>query len=215
MYRRGADVVAFDQNGNDLAAVETMLDAMRAEGEAPPDTTPDTEAVKGDALDMPFDDASFDRVIASEIFEHLPHDTAAMAEMYRVLRPGGIAAVTIPSWLPERLCWALSEDYHTAEGGHIRIYTRAELDAKLKATGFEIGPHHRAHALHSPYWWIKCAVGPDNDDHPLSRAYHRMLVWDILHAPKPTRLAERALNPLIGKSVAVYVRKPLHSGGRA
>ncbi|MBB4933676.1 SAM-dependent methyltransferase [Lipingzhangella halophila] len=203
-------MVAFDQNENDLAAVAAMLSAMRTEGEAPAGADADT--VKGDALDMPFDDSSFDRVIAAEIFEHLPHDTAAMAEMYRVLRPGGIAAVTVPSWLPERLCWALSEDYHTAEGGHVRIYTRAELAAKLKATGFEIGPHHHAHALHAPYWWIKCAVGPDHDEHPLAKAYHRMLVWDLLHAPKPTRLAERALNPVMGKSVVVYVRKPARSG---
>ncbi|WP_046468151.1 class I SAM-dependent methyltransferase [Allosalinactinospora lopnorensis] len=209
VYRRGADVVAFDRNENDLADVATMFTAMRTEGEAPAATEADT--VKGDALDMPFDDASFDRVIAAEIFEHLPHDTAGMAEVFRVLRPGGIAAVTVPRWLPERLCWALSEDYHTVEGGHVRIYTRAELEAKLKATGFEVGPHHHAHALHTPYWWIKCAVGPDNDDHPMARAYHRLLVWDILQAPRTTRVAERVLNPLIGKSVVVYLRRPLRS----
>ncbi len=183
-----------------------MFAAMRAEGEAPEGAT--AETVKGDALDMPFDDASFDRVVAAEIFEHIPHDTAAMKELFRVLRPGGIAAVTVPSFLPERLCWALSEEYHTNEGGHIRIYTRAELEAKLKATGFEIGPHHHAHALHSPYWWIKCAVGTSNDDHPAAKAYHDLLVWDMLQAPKVTRVAERLLNPVIGKSVVVYVRKP-------
>lgn len=203
-------MVAFDQNTTDLADVATMFAAMRAEGEAPADT--EAETVKGDALDMPFDDASFDRVIAAEIFEHLPHDTAAMAELYRVLRPGGIAAVTVPSFLPERLCWALSEDYHTAEGGHVRIYTRAELQAKLKAAGFVLGPHHHAHALHAPYWWLKCAVGTDDDAHPAVQAYHRMLVWDMLQAPPVTRIAEKALNPLIGKSVVVYVRKPLHAG---
>ncbi|WP_160051804.1 class I SAM-dependent methyltransferase [Nocardiopsis sp. FR26] len=206
VYRRGADVTAFDQNVADLAEVETMFAAMRAEGQAPEQAS--AETVKGDALDMPFEDASFDRVIAAEIFEHIPHDTAAMAELFRVLRPGGIAAVTVPSFLPERLCWALSEEYHTNEGGHIRIYTRAELEAKLKATGFEIGPHHHAHALHAPYWWIKCAVGTGNDDHPLAKAYHDMLVWDMLKAPKVTRVTERLLNPLIGKSVVVYVRKP-------
>lgn len=207
VYRRGADIVAFDQNVEDLASVETMFAAMKDEGEAPASAA--AEAVKGDALDMPFDDASFDRVIAAEIFEHIPHDTAAMKELYRVLRPGGIAAVTVPGFLPERICWALSEEYHTNEGGHIRIYTRAELEAKLKATGFHIGPHHHAHALHAPYWWIKCAVGTGNDDHPLVKAYHELLVWDMFQAPAVTRAAERLLNPVIGKSVVVYVRKPL------
>ncbi|MFI5427919.1 hypothetical protein [Aeromicrobium sp. UC242_57] len=34
-----------------------------------------------------------------------------------------------------------------------------------------------AHALHSPYWWLKCAVGVNREQHPLVRAYHRPLVW--------------------------------------
>ena len=73
-------------------------------------------------------------------------------------------------------------------------------------------PHHHAHALHSPYWWLKCAVGTTNDSHPLVRAYHNLLVWDMLKAPRITRVTERLLNPLIGKSVVVYLRKPRNDG---
>ena len=40
------------------------------------------------------------------------------------------------------------------------------------------------------------------------KAYHRVLVWDIMKKPLATRLAERALNPLIGKSLVLYLRKP-------
>ena len=46
-----------------------------------------------------------------------------------------------------------------------------------------------------------------DDDHPLARAYHRMLVWDIMKQPASPRLADRALNPLIGKSLVVYARQ--------
>ena len=46
-----------------------------------------------------------------------------------------------------------------------------------------------------------------DDKHPLVSAYHRMLVWDIMSKPAVTRLAERALNPLIGKSLVVYAVK--------
>ncbi|MFG1877556.1 class I SAM-dependent methyltransferase [Sphaerisporangium sp. NPDC049003] len=206
VLRRGADVVAFDQDAAELEGVASMFAAMDKAGEVPPEAT--AETVTGDALAMPFPDASFDRVIAAEVLEHIPDDMAAMRELHRVLKPGGRAAITVPSFLPERICWALSEAYHTAPGGHVRIYTLAELSAKLKATGFSVGPHHHAHGLHSPYWWIKCAVGVNDDDHPLAKAYHELLVWDIMKRPAATRIAEAVLNPLIGKSVVVYVRKP-------
>ncbi|WP_240487241.1 class I SAM-dependent methyltransferase [Actinomadura flavalba] len=206
LYRRGADVVAFDMDADELAGVETMFGAMRLEGEVPEGGNATT--VQGDALDLPFPDGHFDKIIASEVLEHIPDDMRAMRELLRVLRPGGQLAVTVPAWLPERLCWALSEDYHTAPGGHVRIYTRAELEAKLKSIGFRVGGHHHAHGLHAPYWWIKCAVGVDNDKHPLAKAYHQVLVWDIMKRPLATRVAERVMNPLIGKSVVVYFTKP-------
>ena len=204
--RRGADVVAFDQDAAELENVAGMFAAMDKAGEVPPEAT--AETVTGDALAMPFPDASFDRVIAAEVLEHIPDDMAAMREIHRVLKPGALAAVTVPSFLPERICWALSEAFFFYDWGNILIYTLAELTAKLKATGLEVGPHHHAHGLHSPYWWIKCAVGVNDDDHPLAKAYHELLVWDIMKRPAATRIAEAVLNPLIGKSVVVYVRKP-------
>jgi len=206
VYRRGAHVVAFDMDHDELAEVSKMFGAMALAGEVPDGASAKT--VQGDALKLPFPDDAFDKIIAAEVLEHIPDDMAVMAELLRVLRPGGRLAVTVPSWLPERICWALSEDYHTAPGGHVRIYTRAELEAKLKATGFRVDGHHHAHGLHAPYWWIKCAVGVGNDGNPLAKAYHQVLVWDIMKRPLATRLAERVLNPVIGKSVVVYFTKP-------
>jgi hypothetical protein len=113
----------------------------------------------------------------------------------------------VPRWFPEQICWKLSESYHTVEGGHVRIYHASELTARLMDAGLQPYARHHAHALHSPYWWLKCAVGPDRD-HVLTRTYHRLLVWDIMKAPRLTRTAERLLNPVLGKSVAIYLRKP-------
>ncbi|SEF81808.1 Methyltransferase domain-containing protein [Thermomonospora echinospora] len=210
LYRRGAHVVAFDLDADELAGVEKMFGAMRLEGEAPEGATART--VQGDARDLPFPDNSFDKIIASEVLEHIGDDMTAMGELLRVLKPGGRLAVTVPSWLPERICWALSEAYHTAPGGHIRIYTRAELEAKLKSLGLRVDGHHHAHGLHTPYWWIKCAVGVDNAGNPLAKAYHQLLVWDIMKRPLVTRLAEQVLNPVLGKSVVVYTTKPSTPG---
>jgi SAM-dependent methyltransferase len=205
-FRRGGRVVAFDADAGELEAVGGMLAAMREAGQDPPGAS--ARVVRGDATAMPFAAGAFDRVIAAEVLEHIPGDQRALHEIARVLRPGGVAAVTVPSWLPERICWSLSDDYHNVPGGHVRIYTRPELEAKLRAAGLSVGAHHHAHGLHSPYWWLKCAVGVHDDGHPLARAYHRLLVWDIVKRPKVTRLAERALDPVIGKSLVIYAEKP-------
>ena len=204
-YRRGARVVAADLDHGELTGVGGMLAAMRAEGEA---TAPaGAVALSADVTCLPFPDGSFDAVIAAEILEHIPDDAAAMAEIARVVRPGGTVAVTVPAWLPERICWALSAEYHNVPGGHVRIFTRGELTAKLTAAGLTpVGAHH-AHGLHSAYWWLKCAVGVHDDAHPAVRAYHRLLVWDIMRKPALTRLSEAALNPLIGKSLVIYAKK--------
>jgi SAM-dependent methyltransferase len=165
-------------------------------------------AVQGDALALPFGDGSFDRIIASEVLEHIPADEVAMAELARVLRPGGTMAVTVPRAGPEFVNWALSDEYHSVPGGHVRIYRRAELVKRLEGTGLRAVGHHHAHGLHAPYWWLKCLVGTTNDTHPAVSAYHRLLVWDIEKAPRVTRCTERLLNPLVGKSLVVYLVKP-------
>lgn len=213
LFKRGAGVVALDYSHQDLVEVRTMFGAIALEGEAPEGAN--AHAVRGTAYSLPFGDATFDRVIAAEVLEHLPADTDAMAELFRVLKPGGLIAVTVPRWLPEKVCWALSDDYHEVEGGHVRIYKGSQLRERLEGTGLVHQGQHHAHGLHSPYWWLKCAVGVGNDGNPLVKAYHRLLVWDMVKQPLLTRLAERVLQPLVGKSFVVYLRKPLESAHEA
>ena len=206
MYRRGADVIAFDQDADELARVRELFVAMREAGEVPAGAEADVK--EGDALAMPFADGEFDRVVAAEILEHVPDDLGALAELVRVTRPGGTVALIVPRWLPEVINWKLSDDYHDVPGGHLRIYTDKELIAKARYAGLVLEGRGYAHGLHSPYWWLKCAVGVHDDDHPLPRAYHRLLVWEIMKQPRVLRWAGRMLDPLIGKSLVLYLRKP-------
>jgi len=212
-YRRGADVVAFDQSASDLNDVDEIFTAMREAGEVP--LSARAEVVKGDALALPYDDGTFDCVIASEILEHIPEDDKAIAELVRVVKPGGTLAITVPRWLPEKVCWLLSDEYHANEGGHVRIYHADRLRDKVLAHGLRLTHTHHAHALHSPYWWLKCAVGTENEGNPAVKAYHQLLVWDMMSRPWLTRTAESLLNPLIGKSVALYFEKPVDVGGES
>lgn len=203
--RRGARVVALDSDPAEIKDVAGLIAAMEDTGDIAEGLG---AAVTGNALTLPFADGTFDRVIAAEVLEHIPPDTVAMAELARVLRPGGTMAVTVPRWGPEVVNWALSADYHNVPGGHVRIYRRTELVERLEATGLRFVDQHHAHALHTPYWWLRCLVGVHDDNHPLTRAYHRMLVWDIERAPALTRVADRLLNPTIGKSLVIYLEKP-------
>ncbi|MGI9616191.1 MAG: methyltransferase domain-containing protein [Acidimicrobiales bacterium] len=211
--RRGANVVAADLALDELVATKATFAAMYLDDELPQTGSApgvSTAVAQADGLELPFADGSFDRIIASEVLEHVPDDLAVMAELHRVLAPGGRLAATVPSTIPEQLCWWLSDDYHAPKsvGGHVRIYATPELNTKLASVGFVPIDNHRAHALHSPYWWLRCAVGVDNDDHPAVKAYLKLLTWDITDAPRLTRTADRLLNPILGKSYVIYADRP-------
>jgi SAM-dependent methyltransferase len=201
-------VIELDYAFDELADVRTTFYAMHEAGEVPFERF--GGAVRGDAQRLPFPDASFDRIIASEVMEHVGDDITAMNEMARVLAPGGAIAVTVPAFGPERVCWALSDDYHApfVAGGHVRIYTRVELANRMIAAGLQPYARHRTHALHSPYWWLRCAVGPTNEDHPMVRRYRKLLEWEIVSQPRSMAMAEKVLAPVLGKSLVVYARKP-------
>lgn len=202
--RRGGRVFSVDLDDVVLKDVAQMGAAMLMEDQAPLGAT--LSCTRADVLRLPFVDACFDRVIASEVMEHVVEDEVGFRELRRVMKPGGILGVSVPRRWPERVCWGLSSKYHEAAGGHVRIYRRAELEAKLRRAGLEPYAHHHAHALHTPYWWLKCALGVERDT-ALGRAYHSFLVWDIKHKPGVVRATERLLDPIMGKSLVVYARR--------
>jgi SAM-dependent methyltransferase len=205
--RQGATVFALDWAQEEVVGTRSTFGAMIEAREIPSATY--GGALRGDATRLPFADATFDTVVTSEVLEHIQDDVTAIKELHRVLKPGGTLGVTVPTWWPEKINWMLSDEYHAPKspGGHVRIYSATELKAKLRAAGLDVFASHHAHALHSPYWWLKCAVGPSRNDHPLVARYRRFLEWDIMTAPRSTRVAERVLSPVLGKSLIVYSRK--------
>ena len=203
--RRGARVVAMDMDDVEVKNTAGLLLAMQENGDIP--TTGLGMTSVGNALKLPFADGAFDRVIASEILEHIPTDTVAMEELVRVTRVGGTLGITVPRWGPELINWALSDEYHMVPGGHVRIYRQSVLVQRLKDAGLTITGVAHTHGLHGPYWWLKCAVGVNNDTHPLVKAYHQLLTWQITDNPLPLQLAEAVTAPLFGKSMVVYARK--------
>jgi SAM-dependent methyltransferase len=204
--RRGATAVAVDLAADELSAVLRGSDAAVEMLEGPlAGGVP--RLAEADLTRLPFADATFDVVIASEVLEHVANDAAAVAELARVVRPGGRVGVTVPRAVPERICWLLSRQYRESPGGHLRIYRGGDLRRRLGAAGLIVTGWCHAHGLHAPYWWLRCAVGLDRE--PLAvRLYHRLLVWDLMERPGITTAVERLTAPLIGKSLVVYAERP-------
>jgi ubiquinone/menaquinone biosynthesis C-methylase UbiE len=109
------------------------------------------ELVLGDAHALPFEDGSFDKVLATEVLEHLADDQRALAELHRVLRPGGVLAISVPHarypfwWDPLNRVWTALGGRPIRSGpiagiwsNHVRLYEPAELEERVRGAGFEI-----------------------------------------------------------------------------
>ena len=155
---------------------------------------------------LPFSDNSFDKVLCSEVLEHVPDFSALIAELVRVLKPGGRLALSVPKYLPEKLCWVLSKEYPEL-AGHVRIFSGNELPDSVRALGLTLSQQHSAHAIHSPYWWMRSAFFKAGQDFPPVKAYHKFMDWHLFKAPAWTQTIEAWFNPVFGKSNVYYFDK--------
>lgn len=160
--------------------------------------------IRGDTMSLPFKDATFDKIICSEVLEHIPDDQQSIRELVRVLKDDGIIAISVPTYLPEAICWKLSRDYHDQPGGHVRIYKTSELVAPLRQNNLHLYATRHKHALHSIYWILRCLFGVNKEKALIPSLYYKFLVWDIKTKSKPIRLLEDFLNHFFPKSMVFY-----------
>ena len=197
----GLKIIGIDRNQNDIN------DALVSLKNIPDALSDDLVVTLADINNLPFEAEYFDCVICSEVLEHIPEHEKALKELVRVLKPQGQLVVSVPRYFSERICWLISPAYYNEEGGHIRIYKEKNLRKMLTKHGITCWKINYKHALHAPYWWLKCLVGLKNEKNWLIRGYKRFLEWDIMSKPRAVRILEDILNPFIGKSIVFYLKK--------
>jgi SAM-dependent methyltransferase len=208
LLQRGCSVLAMDVNLSDLRYTRYLLTATTpdASHQAPGAISPWYVVVQGDALRLPFPTACFDRIICSEVLEHVADPGQTTAELARVLKPGGFLAVSVPTPFTE---WAYrfgSDDYFNSPGGHIRIFTPRRLQRLLAGQGLRTLDLGLAHAFHSLYWWMRCVVGLHDESHFLIR-HGKKLLTHVMFSSQLTH-TERLFDYVFPKSMVLYAHKP-------
>jgi SAM-dependent methyltransferase len=131
------------------AAVLLGVDAVPSGLRAAHDVVPQVPLLRASALDLPLADASIDAIASLNVLEHLAQDVGSLAEMQRVLRPGGRAAVVVPAG-PGLY------DFYDRHLQHERRYGRGELSRKAASVGLRIRlDTHLGSGLFPAFWAVK------------------------------------------------------------
>ena len=197
---RGANVVGLDLD------LRSLRDASKRLRSSAQERGRVGEMNQGDAFHLPYRDATFDRIICSEVMEHVHDYRAAARELARVTKPGGRVAVTIPTATSEHLYLRLGDEYFESPGGHIRIFRPRELAEGLAAAGLATTGVGFAHGFHTPYWVLRSVMHlPNADDSALVRGYRSFLIRATVS--NLLDRIEKVLNYVCPKSLILYADK--------
>ena len=161
--------------------------------------------INGDIRQMEISDNSQDLVVCSEVLEHVPNFETVLEECYRILKPGSVMLISVPTYFPERLCWKYSKKYMQTPGGHIRIFKKNFLKERFKALNLKLFKQHKEHALHSIYWILRARN--NMEESKFLKSFHNLLVKQMFGQAKLSYALEKVLNPFFGKSECFYLRK--------
>ena len=204
VYKRNhSSIIAFDIDRTSIRKNWYTLERLKKEENA----NGEYYLVQADVTNLPFKDGVFNKIICSEVLEHVPEDQGAIKELVRVLSEGGFIGVSVPHYFAESICWKISKDYYGFPGGHIRKYKTQQLIELLCANGLRIYALRRKHAFHSLYWILRCLFGIKKENTLIPSLYHRFLVWDLSNNHRLFRWLESLLNLFSPKSIVIYAGK--------
>lgn len=157
----------------------------------------------GDIRDLPFEDKSFDLVLATDVLEHVGEDDAAVRQIHRVVKPGGHVLVTVPTFM---CLWGFQD----IVSQHKRRYRLNEISARLRAEGFEIRSRYYFNFLlflpiltaRKTMKWLKPRIDSE------AQLNNRVLNWILLKILALDVACARVIRPPFGVSALIIAQRP-------
>lgn len=161
--------------------------------------------LRGEALHLPFPDESIDKVVCSEVLEHIHEYENCLSETWRVLKPSGELAVSVPTRFSELIYDYFAEEYLGKPKGHVHVFSKDKLISEIEKKGFEIWKTDTGHSLHFFYWFLRSIFGIEEENNLLPKAYHSFL--EKADGSPFWKSVEDSLNNLFPKSLIIYAQK--------
>ncbi|MEJ7765499.1 MAG: methyltransferase domain-containing protein [Acidimicrobiales bacterium] len=200
-----------DLPGLGFRAIGVELDAALA-AKLARRTSPVLQGVRADGRALPFADASFDGAVVIEVLEHVPTPERLLGDLRRVLRPGAIVCVAVPTSYSERIYACLHPRY-LANAEHVNRFTREALKAMVAGAGFEIERVEVRNLGPAISWLLHSVLRDDADPTGVVLRHARLdvavagVLWALRRAPV-LRRALAAVERRVGKSYYAYARSP-------
>lgn len=203
--RRDCHAVGVELGAEDFRTVKVYLYLLAGEG----GLRARVNLLVASGERLPFADGSFDRVVCTEVLEHVPNDRLLVDEFVRVLRPGGTIAVSVPDTYAEAITWWLLALQRFRLEEHLRIYRRRQVVDLLKAVGLQIYARRYRHSLESLRWLlIWMSVEDGGAVKRISDTWEDFLTDRTVEDSAVLRFIDDIGNHVLPKSMVLYARKP-------
>lgn len=161
-----------------------------------------------DCAPLPLPDASVDRVVATEVLEHVPDPAAFLAELVRVSKPGALLLLSVPDARSEELQRPFAAPDYFVPPNHVRVFAEGQFQALVRDAGLSI-EHRQFDGFYQSLWWsfFWVSAQPEVKEpwHPLLA--HWMRTWAALLATDRGPELKAALDAVIPKSEVIVARK--------